>query len=287
MNIRLSIFILAATCLCPGGTPPATTAPASSLSRTHLAHTLEGQGPLVVFVHGLGGRKGVWKDLAAVLRRDHTVLCLDLPGHGQSGPPVLDEEGAVDLAAAGRAVADLLGELDRGPALLVGHSIGGPIAAEAVRAAPGRVRGLVLVDSFLAPGPGAWIPGFLADLDRDKAKALADFYMPMALGRKQGEQLVREAMGVDTGVLQAYLRALGGLHTFGWVRDLSLPVLALQAGPLPPGREEAADLAQRGLADIPDLQVKRFPRSRHWPMWDEKEAFLRALASFEAGLANP
>ena len=98
--------------------------------------------PCVVFVHGALNDHSVWT-LAArwFAHHGHSVLAIDLPGHGRSGGPVLP-----DVESMADAVLTLLAQRGVQRAALVGHSMGSLIALEtASRAAPGTVSHLVMV----------------------------------------------------------------------------------------------------------------------------------------------
>jgi len=78
------------------------------------------------------------QELGGALR----MVALDLPGHGESDPA---PGASVENYAA--AVADFLSALESGPALIVGHSLGGSIAIALAARRPDLVRGLVLIAS--------------------------------------------------------------------------------------------------------------------------------------------
>jgi pimeloyl-ACP methyl ester carboxylesterase len=86
-----------------------------------------GEGPPVVFLHGLGGTWEYWQAVFARLRHDATLVGIDLPGFGNS--TACDPD--YDLQAAARRVAEALDALglDR-DVTIVGHSLGGAIAVE-------------------------------------------------------------------------------------------------------------------------------------------------------------
>jgi pimeloyl-ACP methyl ester carboxylesterase len=108
-----------------------------------------GDGPAVVFTHGFGRRGETWARQADALAGDHHVVTWSLRGHGGSEiPPGLysREDALADLAAVvDGAVAE-----SGGPALLVGHSLGGYLSLAHTLARPETVRGLAL----LSTGPG-------------------------------------------------------------------------------------------------------------------------------------
>ncbi len=100
-------------------------------------------GPIVL-VHGAWGSARAWERLVPLLRETgREVLAIDLPGHGDDGT----DPGAVGLADYAARVAEVLEA--RGPALLVGHSMGGMAISAAAELAPGRARKLVYVTAFL------------------------------------------------------------------------------------------------------------------------------------------
>jgi pimeloyl-ACP methyl ester carboxylesterase len=102
-----------------------------------------GEGPPVVFIHGLSGCWQNWLENIPHLARRHRVIAPDLAGFGESELP--QEE--ISIPGYGRFVDAFLGEIGIERAALVGNSMGGFIAAEAAISHPGRVEKLVLVSA--------------------------------------------------------------------------------------------------------------------------------------------
>lgn len=99
-------------------------------------------GPLLVCVHGLGGSLVNWAAVAPVLARTNRVLALDLAGFGRTRG-----SGRSTAVSANRALLHrFLTEVAGTPAILVGNSMGGTIAAMQAAAYPETVAGLVLVN---------------------------------------------------------------------------------------------------------------------------------------------
>ncbi len=104
--------------------------------------------PLVVLLHGFTGSKENWLPLMAVLSKDHRVIAPDLPGWGESQRLPGGDYGV--RAQAGR-IAAWLDTLPRPPELLVGHSMGGHIAALVAATRPEKIRRLALVSAAGVP----------------------------------------------------------------------------------------------------------------------------------------
>jgi pimeloyl-ACP methyl ester carboxylesterase len=104
-------------------------------------------GVPVIWVHGTPGQAQDWSDYVLDPVPGTFSLALDRPGFGHSGPP-----GAVtSLERQVAAVAALLPGAGQ-PAIVVGHSLGGAVAAQLAAQYPERVLALVLLASSLDPG---------------------------------------------------------------------------------------------------------------------------------------
>ena len=79
----------------------------------------------MVLLHGFGGDLNNWLFTTPALAAEHAVYALDLPGHGGSAKDV----GAGDVAALADAVERLLESQSLERVHLVGHSLGGLVAA--------------------------------------------------------------------------------------------------------------------------------------------------------------
>jgi pimeloyl-ACP methyl ester carboxylesterase len=103
-----------------------------------------GHGPPVIFLHGLCASMYAWrKNLPAVAAAGFRVIAFDNRGFGLSDKP----PAPYDNAAYVRLAVALMDSLRLTDAVLVGHSMGGAIAAHVAIDYPQRVRGLVLVAS--------------------------------------------------------------------------------------------------------------------------------------------
>jgi pimeloyl-ACP methyl ester carboxylesterase len=102
-----------------------------------------GDGPPMLFVHGLGGAWQNWLLNMPAFMGSHRVVALDLPGFGESEMPA----GELTIHEMARVVDKVCRRLDIDSPIVVGNSMGGFVAAELAIAFPTRVQRLVLVSA--------------------------------------------------------------------------------------------------------------------------------------------
>jgi pimeloyl-ACP methyl ester carboxylesterase len=113
-----------------------------------LSYSVDGQGPVIVLLHGFPEDSGLWRELTPSLSRDFTVVCPDLPGAGGSSLP---SEGGLTIERMAEGVAAVVDEVSLAPFLLIGHSMGGYTALAFAEHWSTRLKGLALVHSTAAP----------------------------------------------------------------------------------------------------------------------------------------
>jgi pimeloyl-ACP methyl ester carboxylesterase len=101
-----------------------------------------GSGPPLILLHGLGESAHDWRWVIPAFALTYRVYALDMPGSGESAKPAVNYTPAYLT----RMVIGFLDALGIGPALMIGHSLGGLIALRLAVYQPERVRALVLVD---------------------------------------------------------------------------------------------------------------------------------------------
>ena len=95
----------------------------------------------IVFVHGLSGQWQNWLENIPRFAQRRRVVALDLPGFGLTPMP----RETITIELYGRVVAELCDRLDLAPAVVVGNSMGGYVAAQTAIEAPETVERLMLV----------------------------------------------------------------------------------------------------------------------------------------------
>lgn len=116
--------------------------------RIHYTRGGEGE-PTVLLVHGATEDGQCFPHVAAALREAHTVVMPDARGHGESSPPPVDW----DYAMQGEDLAAVITALGLERPVVIGHSMGCGAALHLAAYQPSLVSALVLED----PGPW-WMP---------------------------------------------------------------------------------------------------------------------------------
>ncbi len=110
--------------------------------RTSVVET--GAGHPMVLLHGPGEFGLTWMRVIPDLAKTHRIIVPDLPGHGESGLP----KGDLDVPRVVRWLKALIAETCTEPPILVGHLLGGAIAARYAASRGAKVNRLVLVDTY-------------------------------------------------------------------------------------------------------------------------------------------
>ncbi|PKD21415.1 alpha/beta hydrolase [Salegentibacter salinarum] len=110
---------------------------------TQISFTSQGTGNPLVLLHGFLESKEIWKDFAEELSVKRQVICIDLPGHGESGN-ISEVHSMAEMAETVKSVLD---ELEIKKASFAGHSMGGYVSLEFQNIFPTMCNSLVLVNS--------------------------------------------------------------------------------------------------------------------------------------------
>ncbi|MBU1670605.1 MAG: alpha/beta hydrolase [Actinobacteria bacterium] len=116
--------------------------PVETIDGVNIAYETRGEGRPLVFLHCWTGNKAFYFEQVARFSRDYRCICLDFPGHGDSGEC---EEYSVENF--GELTAELLRRLGVDQAVFAGHSLGGIVALYLALEHPDMVEGLILLDT--------------------------------------------------------------------------------------------------------------------------------------------
>ncbi|MFD9461892.1 alpha/beta fold hydrolase [Streptomyces sp. NPDC060027] len=187
------------------------------------------------------------------------------------------------LSAATEIIASAVDSLGRGPALVVGHSLGGYASLEFARHRPEHVRGLVLAGASAATrGPRAvpyrWVARLVPRVPADRLTRWNDRLLRRLYPPEVVEATIRSGYAFHT--LPAAWGDVLGRYDAGAMRHVRAPVLILNG--------EKDTLFRAGEADFarahPQARVELIPRARHLANFDDPDAFSDAVRRFARGL---
>ena len=257
----------------------------------------------VVLLHGLSGSRRSYDDIVGHVDPVRPVLNADLRGHGES--PRADSYRAVDFAAD---VAELIRAECDGPAVVVGHSLGGLTGSVLAAAAPELVAGLFLEDPPLYEGDdeiraaspaAAFFPQFVAAIRAWQAGAVDAEKVAAAIGlqpsphggttlqRLGRQRIAARAMALLDFDPRAMDAAISGETWEGYDPSAAVrcPVTLLRADPAV-GAVFRPDDEAPFRAAVPQAEVVMAPGQAHG-IHDDPEGralYLDALDRFLAGL---
>jgi pimeloyl-ACP methyl ester carboxylesterase len=247
-------------------------------------------GPLVVMLHGIGGGRLGWAAEVsgtgpALAAAGCVAVGVDFPGYGLT--PRIDP---YDLAGLAGAVQRLIDHLGQGPAIVLGHSMGGMVAQVLWATAPASVAGLVLAGTSPAFGKpdGDWQRGFLqsrfAPLDAGLGMSgLAAQLVPTMVGPDVPAARQQAAQALMAGVPEAtYRSAVAALLPFDGraaLPGIHVPTLVITGEH---DRTAPPEVARRMAQRIPGAQLAITPGAGHLLGMEQPDAFNTALLAFLA-----
>lgn len=231
--------------------------------------------PSLVFIHGWGADSSYWNEQQAHFEGRHTVLALDLAGHGDSG--IGREDWTVELFS--KDVEAVVKNLDLGSVILIGHSLGGLVMIETASRIPERVKGLIGVDTLVdfemslpQDEIDRWIEAFRHDFAHSTEEYVRSLFPKNAdseLVERVVADMVAASPTVGTGVLQGFF----DYHKYRLrrsARRIKVPLICINSDRHPTETETNKKY-------ISSFKVKIMPGIGHFPMIEDPETLNRLL----------
>lgn len=239
--------------------------------------------PVVLLLHGLGADANSWiLQIPALSTAGFRPIAVDIPGFGQS--PFDGNSWSIRRVAAD--MADLLEELQSGPAHIVGLSLGGTVAQQFAMDSPLLTRKLVLVSTFAVLRPdnlSGWyyfIQRFILVYTHGlpaQAKVVAQRIFPDPRDEQVRKILVETISRADPRVYRKAMASLGLFNSVNRLIEIKAPTLVVT------GAEDTTvnPARQRLLVDgIPNARQVIVPNAGHAVPVDQRERFNKELLEF-------
>ena len=243
-------------------------------------YTSVGEGPPVVFVHGLGGSGHVWHGVVQAMSQHHHCVTVDLRGHGRS-----QGRGKLSMEGWAKDVHRLIAALELPAVTLVGHSLGSLVAQEVARTEPESVDELVLVGgiSYFDPATADAYRQRADAVEADGMDALVDAWLAGAVSpRSHATQpgmvgLLRELFLRNEP--QHYAKSCRALADAERVpRDeIGQPTLIIAGSH---DRSTPIAMAEELKRSIPVSRIKVIPGVGHWMPLEDPDAVAAAMLEF-------
>lgn len=264
----------------------------------HLRDEGPRDAPVVMLLHGSNSSLHTWDDWTKHLTPNYRVVRFDQIGHGLTGP---NPAGKYDAAAFTDTVDRVAAKLGIGRFVLVGNSMGGSVAWHYAERHPGRLRGLVLVDSSGQPeGKPTSLPIGFRIARTPVLRDVMRYLTPRSMIEKSLHQSVSNQSVVTDAAVDRYwelLRYPGNRQatidrfstppepaTINRIACLTVPTLILW------GAEDKlipVSSAEWFAAHIPENRVIVYPATGHLPMEEVAGRSATDLSNWLATLPPP
>jgi len=252
----------------------------------HVQYRVYGSGePALVFIHGWSCDSNYWREQVPVFKKRHTLVMVDLAGHGGTDGNRSDWS----IARFGQDVASAMSAVPNKQLILVGHSMGGPVAIEAARALKGRVIGIIGVDTFKsigAPAPGkaqvdALIKPFEADFIGQTRSLVADHLFVKGAHPQLAQKIAYDMSLSPPRVAVPSLRALLEYDFTEGLKNLPVPIVSINSDLGEPVNEA------RIRKVLPKFRAVTLAGDGHFLMMEDPQRFNPALEAEISALVNP
>ena len=209
---------------------------AISADGTPISFESYGSGePTLVFVHGWSCDARYWREQIPHFSKHHRVIVLDLAGHGHSGMG----RTQYTMRSFGEDVKAVTEATGSRSVVLVGHSMGGTVIAEAARLMADRVIGLVGIDTLANieyPMTREEFEGMIAPLEKDFQNGCRQFVEAMISPRtdaKLREWILADMSAAPPDVALSAMKDMMSQYITGeaarMFEDIRIPVMTVNA----------------------------------------------------------
>jgi len=238
-------------------------------------YSVQGKGePALVFIHCWTCNRRFWDNQVAEFSKTNRVVAIDLPGHGESG------QGRKNwsVESYGDDVKAVVTKLGLKRVVLVGSSMGGPIALEATKRMPDRVVAIVPVDTLQnveSKLPPEQLDAVFKQMEADYKNAttslLNQYFFSPTTPAAVKERVINETISRPPEVALPILRAVFSYDAAAGLREVKVPVRAINADRVPTDVEVNRKYS-------PQFDAVIIKGTGHYPMLEDPARFNQMLA---------
>jgi len=267
-------FILFLTLVVPF-TQSTSTSVVTASDGVPIHYAVQGKGePALVFIHCWSCNRHLWDNQVAEFSKTHLVVTIDLPGHGESGL----ERKNWTVESFGDDVKTVVTKLNLKRVVLIGSSMGGPIALEAARRMPDRVVGIVPVDTLqnveskLTPEQLEGVfKAMEADYKGASASLMNQFFFSPSTPAAVKERVLADIASRPPETAIAILKGIFAYDAAPALKETKVPLRAINSDRNPTSLEVNRKYA-------PQFDVVLIKGTGHYPMLEDPTRFNAMLA---------
>jgi pimeloyl-ACP methyl ester carboxylesterase len=238
-------------------------------------YAVQGKGePALVFVHCWSCNRNTWENQVAVFAKNHQVVTIDLPGHGESG----QGRKAWSIESYADDVNTVISKLNLRRVILVGSSMGGPISLEATRRSPARIVAIVPVDTLQNVEnkvPPEQLQAVFKQLRADYKTAVTGFLNQLFFAPETPaavkERIINETVARPPELALDILESIFKYDPIPALKEVKVPIRAINADRNP-------TLLEVNRKYAPQFDAVIIKGSGHYPMLEQPERFNELLA---------
>lgn len=238
-------------------------------------YSVQGKGePALVFIHCWSCDRHLWDNQVSAFAKNHKVVTIDLPGHGESG----QGRKSWSVESYGDDVKRVIEKLNLKRVVLIGSSMGGPIALEATRRMPERVAAIVPVDTLHnveSKLPPEQLEEVYKQLRADYKGAITGFLNQLFFSPSTPDavksRIISEVTSRPPELAIAILQGIFAYDSAPALREIKVPIRAINADMNPTSVEVNRKYA-------PQFDVVLIKGTGHYPMLEDPKRFNEMLA---------
>jgi pimeloyl-ACP methyl ester carboxylesterase len=238
-------------------------------------YEVKGKGePALVFIHCWSCDRTLWENQVPVFAKNHRVVTIDLPGHGESG------KGRTNwsIESYGEDVKRVVTKLGLKRVVLIGSSMGGPVVLEAARRMPERVVAIVPVDTLQnveekmsAEQVDAMVKQIQSDYKAEISKFGNQYLFAQGTPAAVKERVLSQATAMPPELAIPILKAASLYDPMPTLRTLKMPIRAINSDLYPTNLEGNRKYA-------PQFDALIMKGVGHYPMLEDPVRFNELLA---------